>query len=46
MTIFEGPQTSDKHSENGIQSFSPMETLPEARTNFFDTENLVVELKW
>ena len=33
--FFEGSQTSDKHSENCIESFSPMETLPEARTNFF-----------
>ena len=38
--FFQAPQTSDKHSENCIESFSPTETLPEARTNFFDTENL------
>ena len=35
--FFEGPQTSDKHSKNIIQSFSPMETLVEACTNFFNT---------
>ena len=38
--FFEGPQTSDKHSENCIESFSPMETLPEARTNFFLTPKI------